>query len=99
MPVPFIASLRTNRQLERGVSYHGADLASVERPARTWLEAFGEHGDSFVVSEAVLVEHSVIVCDKPPRERAKRELKGHEFVAQENAARCGKCNMLEEQHN
>ena len=98
MPVSFTAVLRTPRTLERGVSYYGVTQESVEAPARAWLESFGEHGDSFEVVEFVSVVKATLACDKPPAEKTKRQLKGHEFIPARNSIRCDRCNLLEEEH-
>lgn len=98
MPVPFVASLRTTRALERGVSYHGGTQESVEKPARAWLEAFGEHGDSFEVVENVPTLRATLACARPPAEKPVRKLKGHEFMAAARGLRCDVCGNLEEGH-
>ena len=98
MPVAFIASLQTRRAIERGVSFHGATQSSVEKAARTWLDAFGENGDSFAVIENVPTQRAVIVCDKPVAPEPEPEWKGHAFVTGKAPLRCDTCNNTYEEH-
>ncbi len=97
MSVPFVASLRTSRSIERGVSFYGADQATVEKAARSWLEAFGEPGDAFFVMENVTEQRAVIVCDKIARTAPVKTLKGHAFKPGKGL-RCDTCNLLEGEH-
>ena len=99
MPVAFIASLRTTRTLERGVSFHGATQSSVEKEARTWLDAFGENGDSFCVVENVPTERAVIACDKPVAPEPERKLKGHGFMSDpKQPLKCRVCGSEKGEH-
>lgn len=98
MSVAFVASLQTTRTMERGVSYHGATQGSVERPARTWLEAFGENGDSFIITENVPTQRIVIACEKPVAPEPEPQWKGHAFVAGKSPLRCNACNNIYGEH-
>ena len=97
MSVSFVASLRTSRPLERGVSYHGADFASVESAAKKWLESFGERGDTFEIIENVPTRRALIECDKPPAPKPQRAYKGHAFKPG-SGVRCDVCGSAEEAH-
>src|ERR1019366_4859357 len=98
MTIPFLASLRTSRQVERGVSFHGSTQESVEKPARAWLESLGEHGDFFVVTEFVRLEHSVIECDKPKPALQDPKWNGHPFKDGKSPLHCYICNGTYEEH-
>ena len=79
MSVPWIASLRTGRAIERGVSYYGATEESVTTSAKKWLDSVGQHGDAFVVTENVPIVRETLWCEKLPVPEPVRELKGHAF--------------------
>lgn len=91
MSVPFVAMLRTGRALERGVSYHGATQATVEKMAQGWLDAQGEHGDSFQVIEYVPTQRAVLECPKPLPAPTEPKWRTHAFLTGKNPGRCDTC--------
>jgi hypothetical protein len=95
LTLSYAATLRTERLLPRPIVYYGSTYESVEGVAQKWLQANGEHGDSFVIIENVPVERAVIECQKPKRERV---YKGHAFVSGPNLNRCDVCGRKEEEH-
>lgn len=91
MSVPFVAMLRTERAIERGVSYHASDQESVEKMAQGWLDSHGEHGDSFQVIEYVPTQRAVLVCQKPAPVPAEPKWRTHPFLIGKNPHRCDTC--------
>lgn len=91
MSVPFVAMLRTERVLERGVSYHGVSQTVVEKMAQGWLDIHGEHGDSFSIMEYVPTQRAVLECSKPLPAPVEPKWRTHVFVVGKNPGRCDTC--------
>jgi hypothetical protein len=96
--LPWIATLDSPRPRERGVSFHGPTEEYVTSVATGWLEASGEAGDSFVVSEVVRRQVKVIVCEKAAATQAEAQWRHHAFVVGKSPAKCDRCNGTYEEH-
>jgi hypothetical protein len=96
--LPWIATLDSPRPRERGVSFHGPTEEYVTNVATVWLDAQGEHGDKFVISEVVRMAVKIIVCDKPAAVEADPEWKRHPFVKKSGSTHCDRCNGTYEEH-
>ena len=97
MTLPYLAILKTDRDIERGAMYSGSTQAGVENEARGWLQRHGAHGDSFSVYRVDLVAVATIACDKaappPPEPKAGR----HAF-RKGKGLYCDTCGGAEREH-
>ena len=98
MTIPFIAILRTDRPLERGVTLSAQFRSQVEFQAADWLNNLGQHGDSFEVFEMKMVPLGVIDCQKPKPEPKPRTGGRHEFKVGKTPLRCETCAGTREDH-
>ena len=94
----FIANLQTSRNIPRPVSFFGSTETSVISYAVIWLEAQGEHGDSFSIEEIVRRPVRTIECGKEPAPLPEPTGGRHAFMKGKSPLRCDRCNGLFEEH-
>lgn len=96
MTLPFFATLQTTRALERPVIFHGSTAAYITSITTQWLEANGEHGDSFSLYELVKQPIGSVVCAKPSPIPVEPEWRGHPY--KDHGGRCDLCGATYQEH-